>query len=115
MVDYAELREKLIRRRERLSRLKAPPITKRMMHKGISTRPMRKMIEGHRREILRQKQSYGRQITAIEEYIERKRERENMEMEDMEEMEMIAEPKISLFPLPKLKKVKKIGRINWLK
>lgn len=109
MVDFEEAREELERRKAELAEIKVPPITKRMMHRGLLTRPKRQEITRFGKEILGQKQSYEKQIGDIDRYLAGLQNGNGIKMT---EEPIVLEPKISFFAFPKLKQVRRIRR--WL-
>ena len=92
MTDFLRTRQELEARQMKLGILRPPIITKQMMREGLRTRPQRQEIVRYKKDILKQKKSYGKQIGDIDRYLE--------------EPESEIEPTISLFNHPKLKRTR---------
>ncbi len=112
MDDLIQTREELVARREQLGELKVPVITARMRHAGLRTRPHRQEISRYKKEILKQRQFYGRKITEIEKYLKTQ--------EEIGEGEPLVPPRVSMLGFPKLAKTRimktkkaKLRRLKW--
>ncbi|HUS51574.1 MAG TPA: hypothetical protein VMZ91_15515 [Candidatus Paceibacterota bacterium] len=103
MTDFLRTRQELEARQMKLGILRPPIITKQMMREGLRTRPQRQEIVRYKKDILKQKKSYGKQIGDIDRYLEELKERKDIISES--ESELI-KPIVSLFNHPKLKRTR---------
>jgi len=98
MTDFLRTRQELEARQMKLGILRPPIITKQMMREGLRTRPQRQEIVRYKKDILKQKKSYGKQIGDIDKYLE--------ELKVKEDESELIKPTISLFNHPKLKRTR---------
>lgn len=111
--DLIAAREEIARRKSKISELRVPVITRRELQLGMKSRPRRLEIKRYKKEILAQKLAYENQLRKIDEYLESSEKNYNGEIEIFKEL--VPKPRISLFHIPKLKKVRKIRRMRWLR
>ena len=100
MTDFLRTRQELEARQMKLGILRPPIITKQMMREGLRTRPQRQEIVRYKKDILKQKKSYGKQIGDIDRYLE------ELKVNELIKDNIVPEPCISLFKQPKLKKTR---------
>lgn len=94
-------KQEIEERRLALGKIRYPVITKRELLSGIHTRPRRFEIRRYKREVIRQKQFYEKQLKSINKYLESLKKNGEINL---------TKPKIFIKPFPKMRRVRRVVR-----
>jgi len=106
MTDLLIKKQEIEARKTALENLRVPTIPKRDLLRGMATRPRRLEIKRYKREILRQKQAYERQLIEINTYLK------SLNNGNGISATAYTKPPTTIFDVPKLRKVR--FRRRWI-